>query len=49
MFEYRKYQQEMHVYQDNSKDKIFPIVNAVTKAWIKDRYIPALLVITFKL
>ena len=45
VFEYMNHQQEMHVYQDNSKGKFSLIFNAVTKSWIKDRGLPLFLVI----
>ena len=48
MFEYTNYQQEFHGYHDNSKVKVYLIVNTVTNAWIKDRYLPVLLVIKYE-
>ena len=40
-------QQELRGYQDKSKGKVYPIVNAVTKAWIRDRYLQVLLVMNY--
>ena len=47
MFEYTIHQQELRGYLDNSKDKVYPIVNSVTKSWINDIDIPVLLVMNY--
>ena len=47
MFEYKNHKQRIMGYQDESEGKVYPIVDAVTKAWIQGRYLPVLLVINY--
>ena len=47
VFKYTNHQQDLHGYQDNSKVKLYHIVNAVIKAWIKDNNIPVFLVMKY--
>ena len=35
-------------YQDKSKGKVYPIVNAFTKAWINDTDLPVFLVMNYE-
>ena len=49
VFKYTHHQQELCGYQYKSNGKVFSIVNAVTKAWIKDRDITVVLKITIEL
>ena len=48
MLEYANHQQELRVYQDKSKGKVYPIVNKVTNSWIKNKYLPVLLVMNYE-
>ena len=34
-------------YQYKSEVKLYPIINAVTKAWIQQKYLPLLLVMNY--
>ena len=47
VFEYKTHQKGLCEYQDKIKVKFHPIVNAVTKAWVKDIYIPVFLVMNY--
>ena len=47
VFEYKNHKQRIMGYQDESEGKVYPIVDAVTKAWIQGRYLPVLLVINY--
>ena len=47
MFKYTHHQQELCGYQYKINGEVYPIVNAVTKAWIKDRYLSVVLVINY--
>ena len=42
----QNHQQELHGCQDKRKGKVYPTSNVVTKAWIKDIYLPILLVMS---
>ena len=46
-FEYKNKKQRLLVYQDKSEVKVYPIVNAVTKAWIQGRDLSILLVMNY--
>ena len=48
IFEYKNYQQKLLGCHDKCKGKVCHISNAVTKAWIKDRYIPVLIVMNYE-
>ena len=43
VFEYTNHKQRLLVYRDKSEVKVYPIVSAVTKAWIQGRDILVLL------
>ena len=47
VFEYTNHKQRLLVYQDKIKGKVYPIVHAVTKAWIQGRDLPILLVMDY--
>ena len=47
MFKLKTCQQELFGYQDKSKGKVYPIVNEVTKDWIKDRDLAVLIVMNY--
>ena len=44
VFEYKNHIQRLLGYQDKSEGKMYPIFNAVTKAWIQGIDLPVLLV-----
>ena len=47
VFEYTNHEYRLLVYQDKIEGKLYPIVNAVIKAWIQGRYLPNLLVMNY--
>ena len=47
VFECKNHKQILLGYQDKSEGKLYPIFNAVTKAWIQGRYIPILIVMNY--
>ena len=48
VFEYKTNKKELHGYKNKSKIKIYLIVNAVTKYWRKNRYLPVFLAMNYK-
>ena len=46
-FQYTNHKQRLLGYQDKSEGKVFPIFNAVTKAWIQEKDLPVLLVVNY--
>ena len=47
VFKYTNHKEELCGYKYNSRGIFYPIVNAVTKSWIKDRDISVLLVMNY--
>ena len=47
VFEYKNHKQRLLGYQDKILGKVYPIINAVTKAWIQGRDLPVLLMMNY--
>ena len=47
VFYYKNHKQILMVYQDKYEGKVYPIVDAVTKAWVQGRDLPVLLVMNY--
>ena len=49
VFKYKNHKQRLLGYQDKSEEKVYPIINSVTKAWIQGRDITLLLVMNYSI
>ena len=47
VFEYTNHKQRILGYQDNGRVKVYPIVNAVPKPWIRGIYFPLLTMMNY--
>ena len=47
VFEYTNYKQRLIGYQDKNEGKVYPVVNALMKAWIQGRDLPVLLMMNY--